>query len=805
MYSNKIRYAFSRNVQRVFYVLFMHFNMCEVFCIFSEDSLYGEEASILRSLTGKRKLDSVGNDVQIWELSPSTSPLPTHYGRGEHERFSFFSHSPIDNIEKGPSSNPNITEALMDMKEKSSMRLLGQLDAIVNRNNTRIFGIDGAINDNQEGLAGKHKMNDVNENQIDELPIKAVKKENNFRAFDETVENILDAPTPVDELSKTVAENIPDQGVAGIEGKNHEMTTEKEKEETDEGENDKPVYFMEVDTKEAANKNDTDKNDMVQVNASDAGDIWEESMELVEESEMGREGSPGSSPASPRRGNFRSKLRGGRKTGNSVPTKFKMSSFSGFENGGLKAKEKVKSPRKAQALQPISELESSNSPMQQVLSTALDLQIAASGPEISFVNSTSHDTNTIQKKNATPERSAGGSNITVNDHAQQQMENIQAQGDRVIEPSPGESNTSSNDEQNKNSPGTDPSNANNTNTKTLVNVLRQRVRSIRAAEPVTAGILTAGIPVGSPTPFMIVSPVGSPLPVHPLVNIGAPSQMQLGNEYPPHIDINDNSQVQKVLGATGGMVVSTNSTISSDTNIPVTSSNSDLGSTSAMVEGFTPDGTPSTATTTTSVTSSSIHSQPSSSETSISHLAANSLTLNSNLPPSNSEQTVSVEAPDPQENTATAHYPVGNFIPDSNKFTFTQGYVGGSNSVAGIPFSTVTSGIPVSVVGGRVIGPGGLPITGPGGVPITIGLNGSGGVPRGSDLFLMQGIPGINLDKSLLGPEDLLAMDMHPTAGIADPAVSNSSGNVPAAGVSGGSPDTAAQVCHPSVIIFLSS
>ena len=376
------------------------------------------------------------------------------------------------------------------------------------------------------------------------------------------------------------------------------------------------------------------------------------------------------------------------------------------------------------------------------------------------------------------------------------MENIQAQGDRGIEPSPGESNTSNKDEQNKSSPGTDPSNVNNTNTKTLVNVLRQRVRSIRAAEPVTAGILTAGIPVGSPTPFMIVSPVGSPLPVHPLVNTGAPSQMQLANEYPPHRDINDNSQVQKVLGATAGMVVGANSTISSDTNIPVTSSNSDLDSTSAMVEGFTPDGAPSTATTTTSLTSSSIHSQPSSSETTISHLAANSLKLNSNLPPSNSEQTDSVGASDPQEDTKTAHYPVRNFIPDSNKFTFTQGYVEGSNSVAGIPLSTVTSGIPVSVVGGRVIGPGGLPITGPGGVPITIGLNGSGGVPRGSDLFLMQGVAGINLDQSLLGPEDLLAMEMHPAAGIGDPAVSNSGGNVLAAGASGGSPDTAAQVCH---------
>ena len=78
-----------------------------------------------------------------------------------------------------------------------------------------------------------------------------------------------------------------------------------------------------------------------------------------------------------------------------------MSSFSGFENGGLKAKEKVKSPRKAQVLQPISELEPSNSPVQQVSSTAQDLQIAASGPEISFVNSASHDTNTIQKKNVT--------------------------------------------------------------------------------------------------------------------------------------------------------------------------------------------------------------------------------------------------------------------------------------------------------------------------------------------------------------------------------------------------------------------
>ena len=771
----------------------MHFNMCEVFCFFSEDSLYGEEASILRSLTGKRKqLDTVGNDVQIWELSPSTSPLPKHYGRGEHERFSFFSHSPIDNIEKGPSSSPNITEALMDLKEESSMRLLDQLDAIVNRNNTRIFGIDGATNDNQEGLAGKHKMNDVNENQVDELPIKAVKKDNNFRAFDETVENFLDAPTPVDELSKNVAENIPGQGVTRIEGKNYEMTAEKGKEETDEGENDEPVYFMEVDTKETANKNDTDKDDVVQVNTSDASDIWEDSMELVEENEMGREGSPGSSPASPRRGNFRSKLRGGLKTGYGAPAKLKMSSLSGFENGGLKAKEKVKSPRKTQALQPISELESSNSPVQQVLSTAQDLQIDASGQEISFVNSTSHDTNTIQKKNVTPERSAGASDITVNDHAQQQMENIQAQGNRVIEPSPGESNTSRNDEHNKSSPGTDPSKANNTNTKTLVNVLRQRVRSIRAAGPVTAGILTAGIPVGSPTPFMIVSPVGSPLPVHPLVNTGTPSQMQSGNENPPHRDINDSSQVQKMLGATGGMVAGTYSTISSDTNTPVTSSNSDLGSTSAMVEGFTPDGAPSTATTTTSVTSSSIHSQPSSSETSISHLSANSLTLNSNLPPSNSEQTVSVEAPDPQENTVTAHYPVGNFIPDSNKLTFTQGYVGGS--VAGIPLSTVTSGLPVSVVGGRVIGPGGLPITGPGGVPITIGLNGSGGIPRGSDLFLMQGVAGINLDKSLLGPEDLLAMDMHPSAGIADPAVSNSGGNVPVAGASGGSPDTAAQV-----------
>ena len=393
------------------------------------------------------------------------------------------------------------------------------------------------------------------------------------------------------------------------------------------------------------------------------------------------------------------------------------------------------------------------------------------------------------------ERSAGGSNITVNDHAQQQVENIQSQGDKGIEPSPRKSNTSNNDEQNKSSPGTGPSNSNNTNTKTLVNVLRQRVRSIRAAEPVTAGILTAGIPVGSPIPFMIVSPVGSPLPVHPFVNTGTPSQVQLGNEYPPHRDINDNSQVQKVLGATGGIVGGTNSTIRSDTNTPVTSSYSDLGSTSAMVEGFTPDGAPSTATTTTLVTSSSIHSQPSSSETSISHLAANSLTLNSNLPPSNSEQTGSVRASDPQEDIATAHYPVGNFNPDS-KFTFTQGYVGGGNSVAGIPLSTVTSGIPVSVVGGRVIGPGGLPITGPGGVPITIGLNGSGGVPRGGDLFLMQGVAGINLDQSLLGPEDLLAVEMHPNAGIADPSVSNSGGNVPAAGASGGSPDTAAQVCH---------
>ena len=63
------------------------------------------------------------------------------------------------------------------------MCLLGQLDSIVNRNNTRIFGIDGAINDNQEGLAGKHKMNDVNENQIDEVPIKAVKKANNFQGI----------------------------------------------------------------------------------------------------------------------------------------------------------------------------------------------------------------------------------------------------------------------------------------------------------------------------------------------------------------------------------------------------------------------------------------------------------------------------------------------------------------------------------------------------------------------------------------------------------------------------------------------
>ena len=74
------------------------------------------------------------------------------------------------------------------------------------------------------------------------------------------------------------------------------MTTEKE--ETDEGENDKPGYFIEVDTKEVANKNDTDKNDVVQFNTSDASDIWEESMELVEDSEMGREGSPGSSPVS---------------------------------------------------------------------------------------------------------------------------------------------------------------------------------------------------------------------------------------------------------------------------------------------------------------------------------------------------------------------------------------------------------------------------------------------------------------------------------------------------------------------------
>lgn len=132
--------------------------------LLSDESLHGEDASILRSLTGKRKLDSVGNDVQIWELSPSTSPLPKRYGyHHEPERFSFFSHSPIENLEKGPSPapavenkgkgamakgpspspSPNITEALMDLKAKSSMRLLGQLDAIVNRNNSRIFGMDG--------------------------------------------------------------------------------------------------------------------------------------------------------------------------------------------------------------------------------------------------------------------------------------------------------------------------------------------------------------------------------------------------------------------------------------------------------------------------------------------------------------------------------------------------------------------------------------------------------------------------------------------------------------------------------------
>ena len=762
--------------------------------IISEESIHGEEASILRSLTSKRnKLDSVGNDVQIWELSPSTSPLPKHYGRGEHERFSFFSHSPIDNIEKPPSP---ITETLTDLKEKSSMRLLGQLNAIVNRSNSKIFGIDG------EGLAGKHKMNDINGNDSNiEVPIQAIRRENNFEAYDETVDNFLDAPTPIKELSNDSPDNTPGTKVDIDELKSQDMIHEQ-KDKTNEAENDKPGYFMEVNIKETGNKNDTDKNDVAESTMSGTSDIWSESMELTEESEAGREGSPGSSPTSPKRGNFRIKLRGGSRMGNgmsrAIAAKVKISSSNGFERGDTKAKERVKSPRKVPMLQPIAESEASTSTTEDVSSMSQGLQIAVPGNEFTFVNTASHDTHVGLQKNVTPERTAGASNITVNDHiTQQHVENTKTIATEHIEPSPTEVNTSNNDNDLKiSAPGIDPSSATNTNANTLVNVLRQRVRSIRAADPITSTVTTASLPVGSPTPFMIVSPVGSP----PSLPLGSPGTQPEINVTQVHLQVsNDGIQAPKELETSD--MVGTAGTVSSDT--PVTSSNNDSGSSSAVVEGFTPDGAPSTANTTTSLTSSSIHSQLSSSETSISQLTPNPKTSHSNLPLSNSEQISSTPRTNAQGIVQPEQVPVNNTAADLRQINFTQGYIEGSNSVAGIPLSSVTSGITVSVVGGRVIGPGGLPVTGPGGVPITVGLNGFGGAPRGGDLFLMQGVAGINLEKSLLGPEDLLAVEMHPAAGSSEAAARNggTSGGTgsltaghAAAGASGGSPDTAAQV-----------
>ena len=769
--------------------------------LFSEESLHGEEASILRSLTGKRKLDSIGNDVQIWELSPSTSPVPKYYGRGERERFRFFNHSSVDNIDKRPSPSPNITDALMDLKEESSMRLLGQLDAIVNRNNSTLFVVDDAVTDNQEQLASKHKNSNINGNHsnVEEVPMKAFKKKNNFKTYDETVDNFLDAPTPIEELSKESADGIPGQELPEDEVRDQETTSEEQKDKSCEVDNDKSGYFTKGDIIEECNKNETDKSDDTEINISGRSDIWAGNVEHEKDVEVGREGSPGSSPASHRRGNFRAKRKAGSKTGNNIPqlltTKTKLISSNGFApNGDVQAKEKVKTQIKIHVLPSVAELEPSTSPTEQISSMPQDLHIAAASGELRSVSTTNAITHKGQQRNATPERTAGASNVTVNDHTQQ-TECTQTETTLGNEANLKETNTNNNSDQNNKAAGIDPSHGNNTNTNnTLVNVLRRRVRSEYAADPVCCNLST-GAAVGSPTPFRIVSPVGNaPPPVcsgSQQETIVTQVQLQLAN------DSVQNTCIQHIGLETSGMV-STASTVSSNTNIaPAALSNNDSGSSSAAVEGVMPEGAPSTATT--SLTSFSIHSQPPSSETSNSRVTA---TPHSNLPLSNSEQISSTLASSLQEITQQQQNSLDKISsavhsPDFKQLNFHQGYTEGSNNVTGIPLSVLTSGVPVSVVGGRVIGPGGLPIIGPGGLPITVRLNGTGSIPGGGDL--MQVAAGINLDQSLLGPEDLLAMEMLPAVGSSEPAVlSNSiSTGQAAAGASGGSPDTAAQVRQP--------
>ncbi len=733
-------------------------------CRVSEDNMHAEEASILRSLTGKRsQLDSVGNDVQIWELSPSSSPLPGHQARGagdggraDQERFSFFSDSPIDNLGKLPSPNPspNIADQLVDLKEKTSMRLLGQLDAIVNRNSSRLFGVDGTSMDFQSGPAVKHKIRSEDV-RADELPLKSPKKN-----FDETVENFLDAPTPVDEIIKRADKQAaqPDISVSG----------------------DKSGGPQDIEVKaDQRNSGDEAANgttgNVERKNAADSQfrRSGERSGDLVEDSEVGREGSPGTSPASPRRGNFRSRFRGASKSNTTQVTTAK-ATVSAVGHKDLKAEE-VKS-HSEQATK------ASTQP-QNVQTTPSE---NSTGPASSVV----HESHKSAPRNSTLDRASG------NDQTHQAVQ--------YTEPQPGPSGVINNGDAVINA-GADPRSSDNR----LVNVLRQRVRSIREADVGAASgdSDATPVPVGSPTPVAVVPSVQNPIPQLP--SQGSRSETVVTRV---HVHLTNDKTQRPGIPQQGteapGNTSAANAVDSSSAALGAASSKAAFGSSaSATTEGFMPDGTLSAAAA--SVTPFSIHSQPSAAssaaEASNSQLAATAFasSSHSNLPQPDSQQTTGPSAalkfqestaPQQEHSSALGSKP-GDQVDSSQEYT-ADGNAG--VGVVGIPLATVTSSIPVSVINGRVIGPGGLPITGPDGAPITVGLNGSGAAaPRGADLFLMQGVAAIELDRGLLGPEDLAFIDMHPTAAPADPVASGSAveDTAPAGQVAaGGSPDTAAQV-----------
>ncbi len=488
--------------------------------IFPDASIISEDAAILNSLTGK--LDRVGSDVQIWELSPSTSPLPKHYGLGEHKKYSFLSDSPVT-FDKPTSPNPNVQDALSDLKKKSSARLLGQLDAIVNRNNSKLLGSNEDLDIlDTPPHATKHKLSDINGNATEmgtPTPVKTMKTKAIFQAIDDTLNDFLDAD---DENESTMSDGESQESTPRKGENKTKINGEKEEQswEQVESKSGKSEHFVQGISHVYGAKSDRFRTRGALLGEGDihGGEVNE-----------GREGSPppqgegGHKHPSVTRG---SALKEGAPGIAKSAEQFKGSSEVTFQHDQVQEKiasSSVNHVSKITKTDVANHLESkanvvTTSKSSPAENTQIDDHVSASAKNsTSLSQRASQDSNIaqgqskIESKNVMGEQlanvSQGKVTVTVSSREQKNHDVSKPQqvgGDpRFVKPDlatredpshvAGSAPTGS-----ERNVGSVPAGSN-----TLANVLRQRVRSIRAQEP-----MVDGLPVGSPTPFRIVSPIG---------------------------------------------------------------------------------------------------------------------------------------------------------------------------------------------------------------------------------------------------------------------------------------------------------